>query len=144
MTPHRLAALLLRVGCSYLIAGIPSSQVVSLASGVDLRTRGTGGVSVGRVATHVGLRPTVVAAVMDIAKGIAVGRMVRAAPTRPGAALIAAAAISGHNWSPYLRGAGGRGVVPSLGILSVAAPDRLHPVLLGMAGGAVVQPGFRR
>ena len=48
-------------------------------------------------------------------------------------AAAAAAAVCGHNWSPWLRGAGGRGVATSLGALTVAAPE--GALLLGLGLG---------
>ena len=44
------------------------------------------------------------------------------AGTATASALAAAAAVAGHNWSPFLRGAGGRGVAPALGSLLAGAP----------------------
>ena len=35
---------------------------------------------------------------------------------------VALAAIAGHNWSPYLKGKGGRGVASSLGVVLVLFP----------------------
>ena len=32
-------------------------------------------------------------------------------------------AVAGHNWSVFLRGAGGRGIAPALGATLVLAPD---------------------
>src|SRR5205807_9927242 len=37
------------------------------------------------------------------------------------AALAGGAAVIGHNWSPFLRGAGGRGIAPAIGALLVNA-----------------------
>jgi glycerol-3-phosphate acyltransferase PlsY len=52
-------------------------------------------------------------------------------------------AIAGHNWSPWLRGAGGRGFAPALGVVGAQAWPGV-PVLLGglVAGKAARQTGL--
>jgi glycerol-3-phosphate acyltransferase PlsY len=49
--------------------------------------------------------------------------------------LAVGAAVAGHNWSPYLRFAGGRGVAPALGGLAVQAPAGSLLLLAGLASG---------
>ena len=52
--------------------------------------------------------------------------------------LVAAAAglaVAGHNWSPFLRGAGGRGVLPGIGVLAMTAPSGSALLLGGLASG---------
>jgi glycerol-3-phosphate acyltransferase PlsY len=69
--------------------------------------------------------------IFELAKG-AVGPLV-AGPHHPSAqALAGAGAVIAHNWSPWLRGAGGRGVSPAIGALAVSAP----------AGAAVLTAGL--
>jgi glycerol-3-phosphate acyltransferase PlsY len=46
--------------------------------------------------------------------------------------------VAGHNWSPFLRGAGGRGLSPAIGALGVAAWPGSLVLLAGMAGGKIV------
>ena len=43
--------------------------------------------------------------------------------------------MAGHNWSPFLRGAGGRGISPATGALLVTAPAGAAVLLGGMAFG---------
>lgn len=50
-----------------------------------------------------------------------------------------AAAIAGHNFSPFLRGAGGRGLAPALGATLVLAPEATGVLLAGLAGGRVLR-----
>jgi glycerol-3-phosphate acyltransferase PlsY len=52
-------------------------------------------------------------------------------------ALAAGAAVAGHNWSPWLGGAGGRGLSPAIGAMLVAAPAGSATLLGGMALGRV-------
>ena len=46
-------------------------------------------------------------------------------------------AVVGHNWSPFLRGAGGRGVAPALGALLVTAWPGAVLLLVGLLAGKV-------
>jgi glycerol-3-phosphate acyltransferase PlsY len=115
---------------SFAAGSIPSSQIAAqMRAGVDLREIETGTVS-GTSLYHVaGFAPLAVSGIADIAKAT-IGPLL-AGPDRPIlAALAGGAAIAGHNWSPFLRGAGGRGFAPSLGALGVTAPAGL-PVMLG-------------
>jgi glycerol-3-phosphate acyltransferase PlsY len=52
--------------------------------------------------------------------------------------MAGAATIAGHNWSPFLRGAGGRGFSPALGTLLVLAPEGAAVLLAGVAVGRLV------
>jgi acyl phosphate:glycerol-3-phosphate acyltransferase len=51
------------------------------------------------------------------------------------AAAAAAAGVAGHNWSVFLRGAGGRGISPALGALAVGAPAGAGVLLGGLTAG---------
>ena len=74
------------------------------------------------------------AGVCDIGKG-AVGPVL-AGRDRPGLqAAACAAAVAGHNWSPFLGGAGGRGISPAIGALGAAAPAGSAILLGGMTVG---------
>jgi glycerol-3-phosphate acyltransferase PlsY len=73
--------------------------------------------------------------VLDVAKGT-IGPLLAGAQQRPTLATIAGAvAVTGHNWSPFLRGAGGRGISPAMGALLVVAPEGAAVLLAGVAAG---------
>ena len=128
---------------SFAAGSIPSSQVAArMKAGADLRTVGSGTVSGTSLYRVAGFMPLAVSGVADIAKAM-VGPLL-AGRNRPGLAAVAGGmAIAGHNWSPFLRGAGGRGFAPSLGALGVNAWPGV-PVMLGglVAGRAVRQTGL--
>ena len=128
---------------SFAAGSIPSSQVAArMKAGADLRTVGTGTVSGTSLYRVAGFMPLAVSGVADIAKAM-VGPLL-AGRNRPGLAAVAGGmAIAGHNWSPFLRGAGGRGFAPSLGALGVNAWPGV-PVMLGglLAGRAARQTGL--
>jgi acyl phosphate:glycerol-3-phosphate acyltransferase len=119
---------------SYLAGAVPWSQVVARRRGVDLRHVGNGTVSGTALYRVAGFAPLAVAGSLDVAKG-AVGP-VAATRLRPGLSAVAAsAAVTGHNWSPFLRGAGGRGVAPALGALLAGAPAGAAILAAGLAAG---------
>lgn len=79
-----------------------------------------------------GFGPLAVAGSLDVAKGM-VGPLLAGRDRRLLAALSAGASVAGHNWSPLLAGAGGRGISPALGATLVSAPE--GTVVLGGALG---------
>lgn len=122
-----------------LVAGsVPFSQIVArLAGPADLREVGNGTVSASGL-QDMGVRPVVVAGVLDVAKGT-VGPLLARRRDRPALAVVAGTvAVAAHNWSPLLRGAGGRGVSPALGALVVTAPEGTLVLLAGLAAGRVL------
>jgi len=108
------------LGAAYFAGAIPFSNIAARrARGVDLREVGTGTVSGTSLYKVAGFVPLAVAGVFEVAKG-AVGPVL--AGDRPLLAAVAGGvAVVGHDWSPFLRGAGGRGVAPTLGALLVNA-----------------------
>ncbi len=127
------------VGASYLVGGVPFSNLVARwLRKVDLRTVGSGTVSGSALYRVAGFGPLAVAGVLDVAKG-AVGPLL-AGPDRPGlAALAGGAAVAGHDWSPFLRGAGGRGLSTALGALAVNAWEGVVVLAAGLAGGKLAR-----
>jgi glycerol-3-phosphate acyltransferase PlsY len=131
------------IAVSFAAGAIPNTQIAArLKAGVDLRTVASGTVSGTSLYRVAGFVPLAVSGIADIAKAT-VGPLL-AGPDRPALAAIAGgAAIAGHNWSPFLRGAGGRGFAPSLGALGVNAWPGV-PLMLGglVAGKAFKQTGL--
>jgi acyl phosphate:glycerol-3-phosphate acyltransferase len=129
---------------SYVSGAVPYAQIAAkVLRGADLREHGNGTVSGSGLYEIAGLGPLLAAGLLDCAKG-AVGPLLAGPRDRPGlAALAASAGVAGHNWSPVLSGAGGRGISPALGALSVTAPSGTVLLLGGLAGGRLVrQTGF--
>lgn len=105
------------LGAAFVSGSIPFSNLVARRiRRIDLRDVGTGTVSGTSLYRVAGFGPLALAGVCDVAKG-ALGPLL-AGPDRPElAALAGGAAVAGHNWSPWLGGAGGRGISPALGAL---------------------------
>lgn len=111
-TPFSLAV----VAAAFLIGAVPFSNLAARRTKqVDLRSVGQGTVSGTALYEVAGFGPLAVAGVLDLAKG-SVGVLLAGRGDHPLVAAVAGgAAVAGHNWSPFLRGAGGRGLSPAIG-----------------------------
>jgi glycerol-3-phosphate acyltransferase PlsY len=127
----------------YLAGSVPFSNIASRRSrGVDLRDVGSGTVSGTSLYRVAGFTPMATAGVLDLSKG-AVGPVLAGRRRPVVAALAGGAAVAGHNWSPWLSGAGGRGVAPALGALLATAPAGVPVLAAGLiAGRAARQTGL--
>ena len=99
--------------------GIPSAYLVArYAKGIDIRDYGSGNAGSSNVMSHVGRWPGFLLGVFDcLGKGaltVVVARHLldQSVEVQAGACL---AAIAAHNWSPYMRFTGGRGVATAIG-----------------------------
>ena len=128
---------------AYLAGSVPFSNLAAQArTGVDLRTVGDGTVSGTGLYRVAGVGPVVVAGVADVAKG-ALGPLLAGGRRPVLAAASGAVAVVGHDWSPFLRGAGGRGISVAMGALVVRQWRGSAMLLAGVALGRVVdQAGF--
>src|SRR5437868_12557219 len=123
------------LGAAYVAGAIPFSNLMARRRrGVDLRAVGSGTVSGTSLYDVAGFGALAVAGICDVAKG-AVGPFL-AGRERPGLqAAACGAAVAGHNWSPFLGGAGGRGISPAIGALAATAPAGAVALLGGMTVG---------
>ena len=130
-------------GLAYLAGSVPFSNLTARArTGVDLRTVGDGTVSGTGLYRVAGAGPVVLAGIADVAKG-ALGPLLAGRRRPLLAASSGAAAVVGHDWSPFLRGAGGRGISVAMGALVVRQWRGSAILLAGVALGRVVdQAGF--
>jgi len=131
------------VGVAWLAGSVPFAQIAAkLTRSVDLREVGSGTVSGTSLYRVAGFGPLAVAGVLEVAKGAAGPAL--AGRDRPYlAALAGGAAVVGHNWSPFLAGAGGRGLSPAIGAVGVQDPTGAVVILAGLAAGRLVrQTGF--
>ena len=121
---------------SFAAGSIPFSYLAARKTrGVDLRRVGTGTVSGTSLYRVAGFGPLAAAGILEVAKG-AIGPALAAWAGHPALAAVAGGvAVAGHNWSPFLRGAGGRGISPALGALLVVAWPGAVLLLAGMILG---------
>lgn len=106
---------------AYLIGSIPSGYIVAkFVSGIDIREYGSGNVGASNVIAHVGKLAGIAQGLLfdGFLKGYApvlLGRHVLEVDlwAQCAAGIVA---IIGHNWSPYLRFTGGRGIATTMAV----------------------------
>jgi acyl phosphate:glycerol-3-phosphate acyltransferase len=116
------AVLLLVV--AFFMGSFPSGLLLArLVTGEDVRRLGSGNIGASNVARTAGFKVGAAVAVVDVVKGmLPVIFGLWAAQSHVVLALIALAAVAGHNFSVFLRFRGGKGVATSLGVTLVLAP----------------------
>ncbi len=136
--PHRISPGAV-LASSFLAGAIPfSGWAARLVADVDLREIGSGTVSGTGLYEAAGFAPLAVAGTLEVCVG-AVGPLL-AGRDRPMLAAIAGGlAVTGHNWSPFLAGAGGRGISTVLGSTLVIAPEGTVVVATGLGVGRLAR-----
>lgn len=127
------------IAVAWLAGSVPFSNIAARRrAGVDLREVGAGTVSGTALHEVAGFGPLAAAGVCDVAKGV-VGPVL-AGRDRPfvGAA-AATAGVVGHNWSPFLRGAGGRGLSVAFGAFLPLAWPGTAVLAIGLAAGRLAR-----
>jgi glycerol-3-phosphate acyltransferase PlsY len=114
---------LLAIVAAYLMGSIPFAQLLSKRRGVDLRRVGSGNVGATNVLRTLGVRPAVVAMMLDAVKGT-LAVLVAQRLTNGVAAPVAAglASMLGHVYPVWLRFRGGKGVATAAGAFAVLTP----------------------
>jgi acyl phosphate:glycerol-3-phosphate acyltransferase len=130
------------VVCAFLIGSIPSGYVIGrVFYRVDIRTQGSGNIGAMNALRALGTAGAAVVLLLDALKGF-LPTIVAVAVFRSeqlGAA-VAAAAVLGHCFSPWLRLRGGKGVATSFGaIFGLSWQAGLVTVGAWLAGAAATQ-----
>ncbi len=128
---------------AFVAGSVPFSNLAAKwRAGIDLRDVGSGTVSGTGLYRVAGFGSLAVAGVADVAKG-AVGPLLAGKDRPVLAAACGGLAVVGHNWSPFLRGAGGRGIAPAIGALGVNAWRGAAMLAGGLALGRLAgETGF--
>lgn len=115
---------LIWLAASYVLGSIPSAYIVARAlRGIDIRRYGTGNVGGGNVWDTISFRAFLFVGLADAAKGaLAVAVAQRLGLDLWMAVACGWAAIIGHNWSIFLRRAGGKGLATLTGAMFALAP----------------------
>ena len=127
----------------YLWGGIPSAYLLArFKMGIDIRKYGTGNLGASNVITHVGRKSGFALGLFDgLVKGTGPVLVVASLGGSDWAMAAAGlAAVAGHNWSPYIKFMGGRGVTTSAGVfLGFLLLPELGMIILvaGIWGGVV-------
>jgi glycerol-3-phosphate acyltransferase PlsY len=124
-------ATVLILATAYLIGALPSAYLAGRRHGVNLRETGDGNLGTKNTYHVLGLKPALCVGALDIGKGaLATGlaKILSDDPLLPYLAALAAAI--GHDFSIYIRFAGGKGMAAVLGGILVLQPAES---LLGLA-----------
>jgi glycerol-3-phosphate acyltransferase PlsY len=119
-----MAALALAACVPFLLGSFPSGLVLArLFAGRDIREYGSGNIGASNVSSAAGLPVGVAVAILDIVKGMAavlIGRGLGLSAS--GLAIVALAAVLGHDFSIFLGFRGGKGVATSFGVALILSP----------------------
>ena len=137
--------------CAYLLGSIPFGLIIARTKGVDIRQHGSGNIGATNVGRVLGKRYGYVCFVLDFLKGALPTAAVGAwagyfhtanqtlAPLDQATWLsIAAAAMLGHIFSPWVKFKGGKGVATAFGALMAMWPAMTIPALVAFAIWAAV------
>lgn len=117
----------LAIVAAYFIGSIPVAYLAGRAfGGIDIRRHGSGNVGASNVWQSVSKPLVIPVGLAQVAQGCA-GPLIARALGEGDAVRVAAglAAVVGHNWSPWLRFSGGRGIGAAIGFLLVISPAAL-------------------
>lgn len=107
---------------SFLVGAVPlAGLAASWRHGVDLRRTGSQSVTTTNLLSVAGPFEAGLVGALEVAKGVVGARLARG--HSPALGVVAGVCVvAGHNWSPFLHGAGGRGLAPAIGVLIVTEP----------------------
>jgi glycerol-3-phosphate acyltransferase PlsY len=110
------------VAGAFLLGSVNPAMILARALGTDLRHLGSGNPGATNVGRVLGVRWGVLVAVADMLKGflpVLVANRTLGATVALGVGL---SVVLGHIWSPFLLGAGGKGVATSFGAVLAVEP----------------------
>jgi acyl phosphate:glycerol-3-phosphate acyltransferase len=114
---------LFAVLAAYLMGSIPFAQLLSKRRGIDLRRVGSGNVGATNVLRTLGVRPAVLAMMLDAVKGTLAVLVAQRLTNSVAAPVMAGlASMIGHVYPVWLRFRGGKGVATAAGAFAVLAP----------------------
>jgi glycerol-3-phosphate acyltransferase PlsY len=108
---------------AFAAGSIPFGVFVARRHGVDIQARGSGNIGATNVGRVLGFRVGLLVLILDALKGalpVLLAIEWRGMTDVP--ALVGAAAIIGHCFSPWLGGKGGKGVATALGVFAMLMP----------------------
>ncbi len=145
MSGQEITETVMAVLAAYLWGALPTTYLVArLVKGIDLRQYGSGNVGASNLSALSGKMIGISAGVFDsLAKGTLPVVLARLLNLDVGVQIgIGLAAVAGHNWSPYIKFTGGRGVATTIGVLMAFLMWReliVIGVLLGVVGWMILQ-----
>ncbi len=131
-----MIVLFVLISLSYFLGSVPFGYLIAKRYyAMDIREHGSGNTGATNVWRVLGKKPGLITLSLDILKGVipvAAARLLL--PGEYGSALFCGlASISGHNWSYFLKGKGGKGVATSAGVFLALVPKQMLIALLVFA-----------
>ncbi len=126
---------------AFLLGSIPFGVLLARARGIDLKKVGSGNIGATNAARALGKKAGVVVLLLDTAKAwLPTAAALRLQLGPEVAAVAGFAAFTGHIYSPWLKGRGGKGVACGLGAFLALAPAcaGIAAAVCGVAGAGVV------
>lgn len=123
---------------SYLAGGIPTGYLVARRiQGIDIRRHGSGNPGTANVYRTLGAKAGAITLFVDALKGyLPVMAAKKIYPGMTGVLLLCgAAAIIGHDWTPFLGFRGGKGVATSAGVFLALMPKAMLAAIAVFALG---------
>lgn len=127
----------------YILGSIPTAYLVTRwKTGKDIRKMGGGNVGGLNTFKEVGILPAIIVTLVDIGKGAAVIAITYYALDLEQVFVLVSAvgAVAGHNWMPWLKFTGGKGMGAAVGALVMIMPIYGWTLELAIFGGIVVIP----
>jgi glycerol-3-phosphate acyltransferase PlsY len=133
--PAPAAAVAAVLAAAFLLGAVPFSYALARLRGLDLKTIGSGNIGATNLARAAGAGLGAAGLLLDAGKGAVAVLLARAAAGGGTLvpALAALLAVLGHNFTPFLRCRGGKGVATGAGAFAVLAPV---PLLVALAAFA--------
>lgn len=123
---------------SFLCGSIPTGYLLTKnLCKIDIRTKGSGNIGSTNVKRIAGTKISIITQIIDISKGaipVILGMYLAntinlSVPTNTYVSIIAIAVVLGHDYTPFLKFKGGKGVNTTLGAFIFIAPI---PTLIGV------------
>ncbi|MDE3096213.1 MAG: glycerol-3-phosphate acyltransferase [Chloroflexota bacterium] len=122
---------------SYVVGSVPIAYLVGRATkGIDIREHGSGNVGASNVWQSVSRAVAVPVGLAQVAQGAA-GVFIARAVGEPEGVQVAAglAVVAAHDWNPWLRFSGGRGIGPAIGFMgALSLPALVAFIAVALAG----------
>jgi glycerol-3-phosphate acyltransferase PlsY len=125
------------VVAAFLLGSVNPASIVARLLGKDLARSGSGNPGATNAGRVLGVRWGVVVGVLDILKGFVPVVVVQQALGEVLALVVGLAVVLGHIWSPFLRGAGGKGVAPWFALVMLVVFGLLLWRVRWVAGASV-------
>lgn len=128
----------LALSAGYLIGSIPTANSIAGLFGIDLRSEGSGNPGANNARRVGGLGLSIAILVVEAAKGAAAVLAGDALASSPGMVTAGLGAATGNVFNVWYRFQGGKGLGITLGVLLVAWPLALPPVIVAIAAVALI------